>query len=155
MLVKEKYLPKVDEQKKKEMDTLIEELELNSKKKYKKKVLEDGNILYEEIKESDTRDIGMQYLEMTKEMAAKARQLRGNSQDKNEPLPPPEKKTVDYLEYFRSHPRPKPPRLSFVASKSLSYEQKMEKVMVESEKLAAKNKANEDRLKFGKFRTSD
>ena len=46
MIVKEKYLPKVDQQKKKEMETLIEERELNSKKRYKKKVLEDGNILY-------------------------------------------------------------------------------------------------------------
>ena len=45
---------------------MIEERELNSRKKFKKKVLEDGNILYEEIKEADTRDIGMKYLEMTK-----------------------------------------------------------------------------------------
>lgn len=49
-LVKEKYQPKIDEQKKKEMETLIEERELNLKKKFKKKVLEDGNVLYEEIK---------------------------------------------------------------------------------------------------------
>lgn len=66
---------------------------------------------------------------MTKEMAAKARALKGNSRDKEEPLPPAENKTVDYLEHFRKNPRPKPHRLSFINQKNLSYEEKMEKVL--------------------------
>ena len=41
---------------------MIEEIELNSRKKFKRKILEDGKIIYEEIKEADTRDIGMKYL---------------------------------------------------------------------------------------------
>ena len=88
-------------------------------------------------------------------MAAKTRALKGTQNDKDEPPPPSEKKGIDYLEYLRKHPRPKPARLSFINKNSLSYEQKMEKVMVESEKLVANTKVNEDKLKYGKFKTSD
>lgn len=69
----------MDEEKKKEMMTLIEELELNSRRKLKKTKLENGAVVYEEIKEADPRTLGIMYLEKTKEMAAKAKLARGSS----------------------------------------------------------------------------
>jgi hypothetical protein len=54
--VKERYLPRIDEEKRKEFLKMIEELD---KKKVKKVVREDGVIEYEEIKPSDPRMVGL------------------------------------------------------------------------------------------------
>ena len=50
---------------------MIEEMEIN-KRRVKKTVLENGNVVYEDLNSADHRMMGMKYLELTKEMAAKA-----------------------------------------------------------------------------------
>ena len=56
------------------------------KKKIKKVVREDGSVQYEEVKPSDPRMMGLQYLEKTKQMAAKMRGRRKNSDQIDKPL---------------------------------------------------------------------
>lgn len=70
-IVRQKYKPKVDEDKRKQLSLLIEELELN-KKRVKKTTLQNGDVVYEELNSADHRIVGMKYLQMTKEMANKA-----------------------------------------------------------------------------------
>lgn len=45
--------------------------------------------------------------------------------------------------------------MSFVDSKNMSYDDKVKKVLHESEKLSEMAKQNEMMLKFGKFKTSE
>ena len=79
--VKERYLPKIDEEKRKDFLKMIEDL---GKKKVKKVVMEDGTVEYEEVRPSDPRMLGLEYLEQTKEMAAKMRGKRKNSDQIND-----------------------------------------------------------------------
>ena len=91
--VKERYLPKINQEKRKEFMQMIEDMK---KKKIRKVVKEDGSIEYEEVKPSDPRMVGLQYLEKTKEMAAKMRGRRKNSQQVVETgIEQP--KVIDYL----------------------------------------------------------
>ena len=57
--MKERYLPRIDEEKRKEFLKMIEEM---NKKRVRKVVREDGVIEYEEIKPSDPRMVGLEYL---------------------------------------------------------------------------------------------
>ena len=61
LVVKEKFQPKVDEEKRKELLNMIEEMELN-KKHVKRTKLENGSVVYEELREVDPKILGMEYL---------------------------------------------------------------------------------------------
>lgn len=79
------------------MLTLIEELELNSKK-LKKTKLDNGSVIYEDISGFNSREIGMKYLQKTKEMAIKAKMNKSaTSKDNQTFLGSQKKKPIDYL----------------------------------------------------------
>lgn len=121
----------------------------------KKIRLPNGSILYEEKKVGDAKMMGMEYLERVKEMAAKARLNRKQSEDFSPAASSPEvKKPINYLEELKRN-RPTQPKTSFAKSKNLSYEDKVKRVMQESDKLAQATQQSEMMLKFGKFKTSE
>ena len=60
---------------------LIEEMEL-AKKPNKRIQLENGSVIYEELKEGDPKIMGMDYLEQLKELTVKYRKNR-----KSPPVP--------------------------------------------------------------------
>ena len=100
--------------------------------------------------------IGLQYLQKTKEMAAKMRGKRKNSD--HLPDPEPEKPRVfDYLAERRKKGSSKShrDRLEFVGRRDLSFDDKLKTVERESQKLEQLAKQKEMRLKFGKFATSE
>ena len=95
----------------------------------KKVKREDGSFDYEEIKPIDPRMVGLEYLEMTKEMASKIRGKRKNSD--NAPSIENEKpRVVDYLAEQRKKGSSKShrDRLQFVNRKGLTFDEKLKKV---------------------------
>lgn len=124
--VKERYLPRIDEQKRKEFLKIIENLHGN--KKLRKVKREDGSYDYEEVRPSDPKMVGLEYLELTKEMANKMRGKRKNSD--NPPSIDNEKPRVfDYLaEQRKKSSKSHRDRLEFVNRKGLSFDEKLKKV---------------------------
>lgn len=155
-IVREKYQPRVDPDKRKELLNLIEEMEIGNRR-VKKTRLPNGSVVYEEMRAGDAKMMGMEYLEQVKEMAAKARLQRksgdefGGGKSKEEPE---RKRPIDYLEQLRQN-RPKASKTEFVERKNLSYEDKVKQVMLQSDRLAQATKQSEMMLKFGKFKTSE
>jgi hypothetical protein len=99
------------------------------KKKIKKVVREDGSVEYEEVKPSDPRMMGLEYLEQTKEMAAKMRGRRKQSAQMAE-TPVEHPKVFDYLADMRKKgtSMSNRDRYSFVNKRSLSFDEKAKKV---------------------------
>lgn len=99
------------------------------KKKVKKVKKEDGTYEYEEIRPSDPRMMGLEYLQKTKEMASKMRGKRKNS-DQIPDITNEKPKVFDYLGERRKKGTSMSNRdkLSFVNRKDLSFDDKLKKV---------------------------
>ena len=125
------------------------------KKKIKKVVREDGSVQYEEVKPSDPRMVGLQYLEKTKQMAAKMRGRRKNSDQIDKPLEPP--KVIDYLQELKKKgtSMSNRDRMNFMNKRGVTFDQKVKKVELQSQKLEELAKQKQMKLKYGKFNTSE
>lgn len=64
-IVKEKFKPKIDEEKRKELMNMIEEMDLG-RKHVKRVRLDNGSVMYEQLKPADAKMIGMSYLQQAK-----------------------------------------------------------------------------------------
>ena len=125
------------------------------KKKIKKVVREDGSVQYEEVKPSDPRMMGLQYLEKTKQMAAKMRGRRKNSDQIDKPLEP--SKVIDYLQELKKKgtSMSNRDRMNFMNKRGVTFDQKVKKVQLQSQKLEEMAKQKQMKLKYGKFNTSE
>ena len=74
-------------------------------------------------------------------MAHKAMGRKRKASDSEKPIGQ-HKKTVDYLEQWRKNPRPRPSKLNFIKNSHISYDEKLNKVMSEAEKLQELAKQN-------------
>ena len=126
------------------------------KKKVKKVKNDDGTYEYEEVKPSDPRMVGLEYLEKTKEIANKMRGRRKNSENIGGGPEEQKPKVVDYLaEQRKKSSKSNRDRMGFVNRRGVSFDDKLKKVELESEKLEELARQKEMKLKFGKFSTSD
>ena len=101
------------------------------KKKVKKVIRQDGSVQYEQVRPSDPRMVGLQYLEKTKEMAAKMRGRRKNSQQMaDKPIEPP--KVIDYLQELKKKgtSMSNRDRMNFMNKRGVSFDQKVKKVQL-------------------------
>lgn len=97
----------------------------------------------------------MMYLQMTKEMAAKAKTTRAASSVQIQSTPA-KRKSVNYLEELRKSSKPRTVRkLSFTDKPNMSFDEKINKVLIQSQRLNDLVKQNEMKLKYGKFKTSE
>lgn len=88
-------------------------------------------------------------------MAAKAKLIKATSSSVDLQPQLPKKKQIDYLQELRKNPKPRTSRkLSFIDRPNMSFDEKVNKMLIESQKLNDLVKQNEERLKFGKFKTS-
>jgi len=92
-LVKEQFRPKVDEAKRKQLLNFVEGLHLGSRR-LKKIKLENGSVLYEQMPEADSKQLGIKYLEFAKEMSDKGRSVKRYAESPHTSTRP---RQIDYL----------------------------------------------------------